>query len=143
MSAAPTASERLPAGQVVAHAEELEGIEEHAPGLRIDATVSDGQTLDLGGVTLKYIDTPGHTMGSICVLYREEGLLFTGDTILGGSTTAISPDQGDMGLYVESLRRLLSYDARMICPGHGPIIKNPRVKIEKPHRAPPARGSAR
>ncbi len=117
-------------GEVVAHAEELEGIEEHAPGLRINATVSDGQTLDLGGVTLEYIDTPGHTMGSICVLYREEGLLFTGDTILGGSTTAISPEQGDMGLYVESLRRLLRYDAKTICPGHGPIIKNPRAKIE-------------
>ena len=118
-------------GQIVAHADELKGIEEHAPGLRVDATASDGERIDLGGVTLEYIDTPGHTMGSICVLYREERLLFTGDTILGGSTTAISPDQGDMGLYVESLHRLLSCGARMICPGHGPIIRNPRAKIEK------------
>ena len=118
-------------GKVVAHADELKGIEEHAPGLRIDATASDGERIYLGGVTLEYIDTPGHTMGSICVLYHEEGLLFTGDTILGGSTTAISPDQGDMGLYVESLHRLLGCGARMICPGHGPIIKNPRAKIEK------------
>ena len=118
-------------GQIVAHADELKGIEEHAPGLRIDATASDGERVDLGDVTLEYIDTPGHTMGSICVLYHEEGLLFTGDTILGGSTTAISPDQGDMGLYVESLHRLLGCGARMICPGHGPIIKNPRAKIEK------------
>ena len=118
-------------GEIVAHTDELKGIDEHVPGLRVDATVTDGERIDLGGVTLEYIDTPGHTMGSICVLYREEGLLFTGDTILGGSTTAISPDQGDMGLYVESLHRLLSYDARMICPGHGPIIKSPRAKIEK------------
>ena len=117
--------------QIVAHPDELKGIEEHAPGLLVDAATVDGERIDLGGVTLEYIDTPGHTMGSICVFYREEGLLFTGDTILGGSTTAISPDQGDMGLYVESLHRLLSYDARMICPGHGPIIKSPRAKIEK------------
>ena len=118
-------------GRIVAHADELKGIEEHAPGLRVDAIASDGERLDLGGVTLEYIDTPGHTMGSICVLHHEDGLLLTGDTILGGSTTAISPDQGDMGLYVESLHRLLSYDARTICPGHGPIIRNPRAKIEK------------
>ena len=118
-------------GEIVAHTDELKGIDEHVPGLRVDATVVDGERIDLGGVTLEYIDTPGHTMGSICVLYREEGLLFTGDTILGGSTTAISPEQGDMGLYVASLHRLLSYDAGMICPGHGPIIKSPRAKIEK------------
>ena len=117
-------------GEVVAHADELEGIDKQSPGLKIDATVADGETVDLGGVTLEFIDTPGHTMGSICVLYREEGVLFTGDTILGGSTTAISPDQGDMGLYVESLRKLLTYDTNRICPGHGPIINDPKAKIE-------------
>ena len=117
-------------GDVVASADELDGIEEQSPGLRIDATVAGGETMDLGGVTLEFIDAPGHTMGSLCVLYREEGVVFTGDTILGGSTTAISPDHGDMGLYVESLRKLLTYDAKTICPGHGPVIGNPRAKIE-------------
>ena len=117
-------------GDVVAHADELKGIDRQSPGLKTDATVADGETVDLGGVTLEFIDTPGHTMGSICVLHREEGVLFTGDTILGGSTTAISPDQGDMGLYVESLRKLLTYDAKTICPGHGPVINNPKAKIE-------------
>ena len=117
-------------GKVVASADELDGIEEQSPGLRVDATVAGGETMDLGGVTLEFIDAPGHTMGSLCVLYREEGVLFTGDTILGGSTTAISPDHGDMGLYVESLRKLLTYDASVICPGHGPVIGNPKAKIE-------------
>lgn len=117
-------------GDVVAHANELNGIDEQSPGLRIDATIADGETVDLGGVTLEFIDTPGHTMGSICVLYREEGVLFTGDTILGGSSTAINPDQGDMGLYIESLKKLLTYDTKTICPGHGPVINNPEAKIE-------------
>ena len=118
-------------GDVVAAADERDGIAEQSSGLRIDAVVADGDTMDLGGVTLEFIEAPGHTMGSVCVLYREEGVLFTGDTILGGSTTAISPDHGDMGLYVESLRKLLKYDARVIGPGHGPVIDDPKAKIEK------------
>ena len=116
-------------GPVVAHADEIKGISEQLPTLNIDSVVEEGQTVCLGKATLEFIHTPGHTMGSICVFYREERVLFTGDTILGGSSTAINPDQGDMGLYIESLKKLLTYDLKMICPGHGPIIRNPEAKI--------------
>lgn len=100
-------------------------------GAGVDRVVYDGETLDLGGAVLEFIHTPGHTLGSLCVLYREEGALFTGDTILGTGTTSVNPEQGDMGLYVESLHKLLSYDARALYPGHGPEIHEPGAKIRE------------
>jgi hydroxyacylglutathione hydrolase len=57
--------------------------------------------------------------------------LFTGDHILGLGTSIIVPPDGDMGLYMDSLTELLSYPAKIICPGHGPIVWNAREKIEE------------
>lgn len=94
-------------------------------------TVGDGETLDLGGTTLEFIDVPGHTVGSICIYMREERVLFTGDTILGVGSTVVSPDHGDMTSYMASLGKLLNYDSRIICPGHGPVINEPRAKIQE------------
>ena len=116
-------------GQILCGGDEREAIEQ-ALSPRIVGTVVDGETLDLGGTTLEFIHTPGHTMGSLCVFYSQQGVLFTGDTILGTGSTSISSSHGDMGSYIESLRKLLGYDARMICPGHGPIINDPKDKIQ-------------
>ena len=117
-------------GEIVARTAETEPIERALAGLRVSRAVADGETLDLGGSTLEFVHTPGHTLGSVCVYYREQGVLFTGDTILGSGTTSVSPDQGDMAFYVQSLRKLLTYEARTICPGHGPVIDQPRAKIQ-------------
>ena len=116
-------------GPVHSTAVEKRPIEESLNEVQVGAVVADGETLDLGGATLEFIHTPGHTMGSLCVYHREEGILFTGDTILGSGTTVIPPGQGDMAAYIESLRKLLAYDARKICPGHGPVIDHPEAKI--------------
>ena len=116
--------------EIISSPAEKDPIEEAVPGTRVGRTVADGEAIDLGGATLEFIHTPGHTMGSMCVYHREHAILFTGDTILGSSSTSISPEQGDMGLYLESLRKLLTYEARIICPGHGPVIKNPSANIE-------------
>lgn len=96
----------------------------------VDSTVSDGDTLALGGVTLEFVATPGHTMGSLCVLLREDGLLFTGDTVLGGGSVAISPDHGDVGCYVGSLAKLIGIGSRLIAPGHGPVVDEPLTKLK-------------
>lgn len=117
-------------GAIISSPAEKPYIEELAAGTRVARTVDDGETLDLGGATLEFVHTPGHTLGSVCVHHREEGILFTGDHILGSSSTSINPEQGDMVLYLDSLRKLLAYDARMICPGHGPLINKPRANIE-------------
>ncbi len=116
--------------QIVCHADEREPIEKDLDGVRVARPVEDGETIDLGGATLELVHTPGHTMGSLCVYYREQGILFAGDTVLGNGTTSISPDHGDMALYIESLGRLAGYDAKLIGPGHGAVVDQPKSRLE-------------
>jgi len=117
-------------GEIVCHEDEREPIETGLDGIHVDRSVQDGETIDLGGVTLELIHTPGHTMGSLCVYYRERGILFTGDTVLGKGTTSIDPDHGDMALYLKSLGRIARYDTKLIGPGHGEIVHHPEEKIK-------------
>ena len=118
-------------GPIHAGKVEVEAIDGELKGASVSVPVGDGDTLDLGGATLEFIHTPGHTLGSTCVFLREQGVLFTGDMILGSSTTVISPDHGDMADYIESMRKLLPYDARLIAPGHGPMVHDPEAKIRE------------
>jgi glyoxylase-like metal-dependent hydrolase (beta-lactamase superfamily II) len=118
-------------GIVTATAEEKPHIEEAFPGAVVGRMVADREVLDLGGTTLEFVHTPGHTMGSVCVYYREERVLFTGDTVLGSGTTTINPEQGNVAAYIESLRMLLGLDVRLICPGHGAVIEEPQAKIRE------------
>ncbi len=108
-----------------------DGDSEDTGGVTVDETVGDGDTLELGDVTLEYIHTPGHTLGSLCILHRQTGVLFSGDMILGTGTTVISPEHGDMTAYIESMRKLQSFDARMIAPGHGPVIDDAAAKLNE------------
>ena len=117
-------------GEIASSAAEKGPIEAEPGGLGISMAVTDGDTLDLGGATLQFIDTPGHTLGSLCVLHQEEGVLFTGDSVLGTGSTSISPDHGDMTLYIQSLEHLLTLDSSMIAPGHGPVVDRPQFKLE-------------
>ncbi len=107
------------------------GDPENVDGVGIDVVVGDGDTLELGGATLEFIHTPGHTLGSLCILHRQTRVLFSGDMILGTGTTVISPEHGDMTAYIESMRKLQRYDSRMIAPGHGPIINTPQDKLNE------------
>ena len=108
-----------------------DGNSENASGLMVDATVGDEDMLELGNATLEFIHTPGHTMGSLCILHRQAGVLFSGDMILGTGTTVISPEHGDMAAYIESMRKLQRFDSRMIAPGHGPVINTPQDKLDE------------
>ncbi len=58
-------------------------------------------------------------------------MLFSGDMILGTGTTVISPEHGDMSDYIDSMRKLLTYESRMIAPGHGPVINTPQDKMRE------------
>lgn len=115
--------------QVVLHPLECEGAQ--SAGVTADRQVTEGDELDLDGFVFEFIHTPGHSPGHICIYIREEGVLFSGDHVLGIGTTAMRPPEGDMAQYIESLERLLSYDIRLICPGHGPPIRQARTKIEE------------
>lgn len=100
-------------------------------GLEADLVLEDGQVLDLGSRCLEVVHTPGHTPGHICLYLVAEAMMFTGDQVVGMGTTAIEPPQGDMAAYVQSLHRLLSYELRLICPAHGPLLRQPRRKLEE------------
>ena len=118
-------------GPIVCGPAEKAHIEHAWPDTLVKRTAEDGETLDLGGATLEFIHTPGHTTGSLCVLYREQSVLFTGDTVLGSGSTTIRPGQGDMALYLDSLDKLLGYGSRLIAPGHGPVIQEARAGIQR------------
>ena len=84
----------------------------------------DGQAVHGDGATLVAVHTPGHASDHLCFYLVEEKALFTGDVVLGGSTTVIPLDDGDLGDYMTSLRRLLDLDVRRIYPAHGPVIED-------------------
>jgi endoribonuclease LACTB2 len=91
------------------------------------SSLEDGRMIEVGGVRLEVLTTPGHSLDSVCYYLETEGVLFTGDTLLGSSTTTIK----DLGLYQQSLRRLLALpNLRVICPGHGQLVHDPRERLQ-------------
>jgi len=66
--------------------------------------------------------TPGHTSDHVCLALREENALFSGDHIMGWSTTVITPPDGDMTDYLASLQRIKDRDFQTLWPTHGPPI---------------------
>ena len=91
----------------------------------------DGQTVQGDGVTLVPVHTPGHASDHLCYYLVEEKALFTGDVVLGGSTTVIPAGDGDLMDYMNSLRRLLGLDVRRIYPAHGPVIEDGPGRIRE------------
>src|SRR6185436_14166443 len=85
--------------------------------------LKDEATIEVSGsVKLQMMLTPGHSVDSVCYYLEDEGILFTGDTILGASTTTIT----DLAAYMQTLARLKALpNLKVICPGHGPLIYDP------------------
>jgi len=97
-----------------------------------DVRVEDGDALQVGGLTLRCVHAPGHTAGHLCLLLEEERLLFAGDNVLGVGTAAIAPPpHGDMAEYVRSLRKMQALESELLAPGHGPMVKDPRRKLQE------------
>lgn len=85
-----------------------------------------GERIDAGsGITLRVIHTPGHASNHLCFLLEEEKLLFTGDHVMQGSTVVINPPDGDMAVYLASLRALLDEPLDWFAPGHGFLVADP------------------
>ncbi len=91
--------------------------------------LKDGDQIAGEGYTLRAVFTPGHAPDHLCYLLEEEQALFTGDVILGVGTTVIPLEGGDLGEYLNTLRRLLTLGVKRIYPGHGPVIENAQAKI--------------
>jgi len=97
-----------------------------------DIRASDGDVLEVGSLHLRLVHTPGHTAGHLCILLEEEGLLFSGDNVLGVGTAAIPPPpHGDMAEYIRSLRKMQAIEASLLGPGHGPAVHEPHRKIQE------------
>jgi glyoxylase-like metal-dependent hydrolase (beta-lactamase superfamily II) len=75
------------------------------------------------------IATPGHSPDHVSLLFGR--VLFSGDTVLGSGSVFVGGGEGSMAAYLDSLRRLLELDLDAICPGHGPVVWEPRAKLEE------------
>jgi glyoxylase-like metal-dependent hydrolase (beta-lactamase superfamily II) len=116
---------------IIASFAEKEEIEVRMQIAKVDRPVRDGETLSLGSLTLEFLDAPGHTYGSMAVFIRETLALFTGDTVMGSGSSVVNPGEGEISLYLQTLDKFLRYDPAVIYPGQGPVVKNPRDKINE------------
>ncbi|MEP7200693.1 MAG: MBL fold metallo-hydrolase [Chloroflexota bacterium] len=103
----------------------------HAFKTGYDAPLRDGERITSDDSTLTVIHTPGHAGDCVCFFHDSDGVLIAGDTILGIGTSVISPPEGDVSDYLDSLERLKAFPAQIIAPGHGPLLTNPRAKIDE------------
>jgi glyoxylase-like metal-dependent hydrolase (beta-lactamase superfamily II) len=87
-----------------------------------DVTIKDGDVFMGPDWTVEAVTTPGHTSNHVCYALREENALFSGDHVMGWSTTVISPPDGDMGDYFASLEKVRARGFSTIWPTHGPPV---------------------
>lgn len=94
-----------------------------------DRVMEDGEAMTGTGWTLTAIHTPGHTSNHLCFALEESGALFTGDHVMGWSTSVVIPPDGDMGLYMKSLERLQQRDDTIYYSAHGEPITKPKQLV--------------
>jgi glyoxylase-like metal-dependent hydrolase (beta-lactamase superfamily II) len=91
-----------------------------------DVRVRDGEVIAGDGFSFECVHTPGHTSNHMCYGLREEQALFTGDHIMGWSTTVVTPPDGDMAQYIASVEKLERRNDRILYPTHGAPITDPK-----------------
>jgi glyoxylase-like metal-dependent hydrolase (beta-lactamase superfamily II) len=92
-----------------------------------DRVLSDGEAIGIGNESITAVATPGHTSNHLCFAHR--GALFSGDHVMGWSTTVVFPPDGDMAAYMQSLDKLRQRDDRVYYPAHGPAVTNPQQYV--------------
>jgi glyoxylase-like metal-dependent hydrolase (beta-lactamase superfamily II) len=117
-SLAPVAAAAEPPGSEVFE-------EPGASGLPLDVTLAEGGSFG----PFEVIETPGHSLDSISLLFG--GVLFCGDTVLGTGSVFIAPGAGALARYLDSLRKLEALELTALCPGHGPVVSDPRAKLRE------------
>ena len=94
-----------------------------------DISLRHGDVVSGPGWTIEAVHTPGHTSNHLCYALREEQALFSGDHVMGWSTTVIVPPDGDLGQYLASLQLVLDRDDDVLWPTHGPPITDPQALV--------------
>ena len=101
-----------------------------------DFVMRHGDVIEGAGFNMECVFTPGHTSNHMCFAHCEQQALFSGDHVMGWSTTIVSPPDGDMADYMASLDLLLEREDKLYLPTHGPAISKPQpfVRAYKAHR---------
>jgi glyoxylase-like metal-dependent hydrolase (beta-lactamase superfamily II) len=94
-----------------------------------DVTVRHGDVIRGDGWTIECLATPGHISNHVCYALVEEQGLFSGDHVMGWSTSVVSPPEGHMGDYLSSLELLLARDDEVYWPTHGPPVRDPKTLV--------------
>lgn len=110
--------------------------EDDDANFQADVILSDGDRIEGDGWTLEAMATPGHASNHMAFVLREENALFSGDHVMGWSTTVVAPPDGDMTAYMDSLERVLARGFSTLWPTHGPAITQvaPFLKAYCHHR---------
>lgn len=95
-----------------------------------DHRLADGDSVEGPGWRLEALHTPGHASNHLCFTLAEEQALFSGDHVMGWSTTIVAPPDGDMAAYMRSLERLRRREDRIFWPTHGGPIREPRRHLD-------------
>nr|WP_244665329.1 MBL fold metallo-hydrolase [Afifella marina] len=102
------------------------GTDESAFAYAPERVLEDGERVEGPDYTLMALATPGHAANHLCYELEEEKALFSGDHVMGWSTSVVIPPDGNMGDYMASLRRLLDRDHDIYWPGHGGPVTEPK-----------------
>jgi glyoxylase-like metal-dependent hydrolase (beta-lactamase superfamily II) len=119
------------AGAAPAAAGEGAADEAHDHDFVPDVMVTDGMPIAGDGFDIACVATPGHTANHMCYGLAQEKALFSGDHVMGWSTSVIAPPDGDMGQYLASLEKLKARDDRIFYPTHGSPIREPRAWLDQ------------
>ncbi len=107
--------------------ERLEGL------VTFDRILHDGERLELDGpvpTALTAMHTPGHAPGHLCFVDETSGIMIAGDMVAGVGTILVEPNDGDMSLYLDSLRTMARAEPTALLPAHGGVIRNPQQMLE-------------
>ena len=94
-----------------------------------DRVLEDGEAMTGPGWTLRAVATPGHVSNHLCFALEESGALFTGDHVMGWSTSVVVPPDGDMGDYMASLAKLHEREDTVFYPAHGEAVTKPKQLV--------------
>jgi glyoxylase-like metal-dependent hydrolase (beta-lactamase superfamily II) len=107
------------------------GDESFDPDYRPDRVLADGESIAGDGWSLAAVATPGHTSNHLCFAWEGEGALFSGDHVMGWSTSVVAPPDGDMAAYMASLDKLLARPEGLYYPTHGAPIEDAHAHVRR------------
>ncbi|MGA2568841.1 MAG: MBL fold metallo-hydrolase [Pseudolabrys sp.] len=98
---------------------------------RPDVALKDGDMVEGDGWTLEAVTTPGHTTNHLTFAWRGTDVLFSGDHVMGWSTSIVAPPDGSMADYISSLHKLKQRRETLYFPGHGPAVTSASTFIDR------------